>query len=546
MIVISVHPVLSQWIWEKPSVSGENLFSPPTTHVPMSVEGDLVGQRRTRIPFRFTEEERRDILGDGFRVVFHDSRFLPRLRRYFKAQGVFGWHGQRALDFYGISSFLPIDFIVCCDYGDDTELIEENVKVFSVEKGAGRRRNWSNNSLEEALNGSIREKLQEYLGENDRPAHILCYRSTKTLESLADEYGPDRMKLLSVDVEKKTSFDDKILLREHMEQMGLSPIPGDVDDISTVDYETARASYDTPFVVQRKSGSSGSGTFVVRQKKTYGSLQAKLGSENVIFTRFVKGRSVNVNCCVVSSGEEKDVLVSPLSVQLTGFKECVRKRLDYCGNDFGAVDLFFSGSQIRRFFDISQKLGRWLIQEGWRGMYGMDIMLSGDNVFVDLNPRFQGSTQILTEIQLKHNVLPLAYFHVGEFMDANIPRDYLKDYNESAREFTKASSFSGAQIILHNRKQKYATVGGDLHSGVYRVTNDDLKYIWDGIFLTDCILDEEYVVTCAVPEKGKKVSGDAPLCKVQTWNSVVEEDFTLTDEAKSVVDGVRRGLDLQW
>lgn len=134
---------------------------------------------------------------------------------------------------------------------------------------------------------------------------------------------------------------------------------------------------------------------------------------------------LNVNACVFPDGSV--TLHSP-SVQLIGIEECTSRPFGYAGNDFAAI------RQLEdRFLDQLEamvlQVGRWLHRQGFLGAFGVDALLDGDQLyFVELNPRFQGSTLISTELDALLGLPDIYLDHAAAFQSqAPLPRLSMRD-----------------------------------------------------------------------------------------------------------------------
>jgi biotin carboxylase len=95
----------------------------------------------------------------------------------------------------------------------------------------------------------------------------------------------------------------------------------------------------------------------------------------------------------------------------------------YCGNDFGAIEAV-PPAGLATAATVVRQAGRMLAADGYRGVFGADLVLSeGRAVLVDLNPRFQGSTCLLSEIQALTGERSVAEWHAAEFViTGGVPR----------------------------------------------------------------------------------------------------------------------------
>lgn len=104
---------------------------------------------------------------------------------------------------------------------------------------------------------------------------------------------------------------------------------------------------------------------------------------------------VNVGVCVFPDG---GVTLHTPSVQLIGIEGLTQFDLGYCGNDFAAVKNL-SEAAIDNLESMARRVGRWMHSRGFVGAFGIDALVDGDEVlFVEVNPRFQGSTPVSAEL----------------------------------------------------------------------------------------------------------------------------------------------------
>lgn len=118
----------------------------------------------------------------------------------------------------------------------------------------------------------------------------------------------------------------------------------------------------------------------------------------------------------------------PASIQLIGVPGLTSRQFGYCGSDFAAVgDL---GLDVLDDFELmAHQVGDWLRSHRYRGVFGMDALWhDGRLYFVEVNPRFQGSTTASAMVSAALD-LPCAYLeHLGVFLGLNPPaRRRLRD-----------------------------------------------------------------------------------------------------------------------
>lgn len=103
---------------------------------------------------------------------------------------------------------------------------------------------------------------------------------------------------------------------------------------------------------------------------------------------------VNIGATVWHDG----VTMRHASVQMIGIAGCTNRPFGYCGNDFGlAAEL--DGSTLDSIEESVLALGRWLGGFNYRGAFGVDFLVhNGVPLFMEINPRFQGSTHASSQL----------------------------------------------------------------------------------------------------------------------------------------------------
>lgn len=117
--------------------------------------------------------------------------------------------------------------------------------------------------------------------------------------------------------------------------------------------------------------------------------------------------SVNASACVNADGT---VSPQPLSLQIIGAPECSPRLFGYCGNDFGRAPGVLADGEVAQIAAILDRVGRWLHGLGFRGVFGVDVLVREGRVLVcELNPRFQGSSH-LGALLMREAGAPDAYY----------------------------------------------------------------------------------------------------------------------------------------
>jgi predicted ATP-grasp superfamily ATP-dependent carboligase len=402
---------------------------------------------------------------------------------------------------------------MCCDDGWDSDLValRTGADIVSVERFTGVREQWTNFSLEGLFDGPASGLLARALSAQDRPLNVVAYCSTQGLERQC-RASQGRVRTLATPAALKHILDDKIALRRTLPSLGLEAVPGQVVTLGAATYRELGGLYGLPLVVQFPFGAAGHRTFFVQAEEEFTALGRDDPGAQVVVSKYIPGPAPNINVVVL----DEAVLLSYPSVQLVGIRECTTWPAAYCGNDYAATRQL--GDRIvRAIYHQARVLASWLQRLGFRGLFGIDFVTDGTSVYpVEINPRFQGSTHLLTQLQLMRGEVALSLIHALHFLPNN--ERALSAIAESALE---PEELSGAQIILYNRERARQTVRGTLKPGIYVYGNGGMTYVREGLTLLDCRGDAEFAITCAVPRTGRIIEPGAPLLKIQTRNAAL-------------------------
>lgn len=174
------------------------------------------------------------------------------------------------------------------------------------------------------------------------------------------------------------------------------------------------------FVIQEKNSSSGTGTYLMTSKNEI-EILSKLEEKNQYLVSEFISPSASVNSHLFVTND--DVIVFPGSLQLISQRN---NNFIYSGADFLAYRNINS-CYIHAVYYYSRKIGDLLKSAGFRGICGIDFVISGGEVyFIEINPRFQAST-ILLNLALEKAGLPsIHHLQLGDYDSAKINKDSLE------------------------------------------------------------------------------------------------------------------------
>lgn len=291
------------------------------------------------------------------------------------------------------------------------------IPAVSLESLDGIRRRWRFGDV--ARLADFVPKLLAETPRDDRPLLLIPPRSSQAWESAAAAW-PGEVRLIGRPATTIGRIaEDKIFVRQQLSELGV-PVPEAVvlapDEL---DFAALRDQLGLPFVIQSPNGAGGQGTHLIgTQEQLTTALREQPFVERWLLSRFAGSLTINAAGVVHVDG----VHLLPISVQSSGIGEIGAGFGSYCGSDFGSA-----GSLPQRVLDEAYRhaavIGHWLRQQGHLGLFGADIAVAGEEIaFLEVNPRIQGSSWLLSRLQLAHGALACLEEHVQALLGGPVSR----------------------------------------------------------------------------------------------------------------------------
>lgn len=152
------------------------------------------------------------------------------------------------------------------------------------------------------------------------------------------------------------------------------------------------------FVVQNNYSSGGIGSFIIEEKNIYKLNPCEIYLASPLLENCY---SVNVNMII----GQKEQLVFPVSIQII---EPNKSPFIFRGSDFIAAQKM-PKYIIDKINNCAYKIGEKLAVIGYRGICGIDFIVQDKDVyFIEINPRFQGSSFLINRALMERD-LPSLY-----------------------------------------------------------------------------------------------------------------------------------------
>lgn len=444
------------------------------------------------------------------------------------------------------SNFLDKYSIVCFKERFETSYISRDLEVFSVQREYPNIKTKKTNA-KEILSLPV---VQEYIESFGSP-WILVYKSTPGIEKICKRFD---WRIIGTPSHIRDKFENKKEFRECLVKAQVKPIEGEVLKVEEIDnrlYQSLKTKYAaTKFVFQIAEMTEGGGTgtsfigsdsdflnFIEKLKEKW--LVRKKKIEFVTVTKFIEGTPSSIFACVTKYG----ILVGRVQTQLQDIPE-VRITNEgsglFCGHDWSYRN--FSENIQNQAKEIARKLGELLLKEGFKGVFGVDLIVDGqERVYpIECNPRLTDAFPVVSMIYLEKGIIPMDYFHILEHLGV----DYDLDVEKTNQTYD--TPLDGSQILLETKSSNWTLSEGGLKAGIYQVnTSGELSFVKEGYRYEHIENDSQYLVTEGVPFKGTIFKPSARVLRLVSRKSILKDKNKLNSEARMIIREIYNTLSLK-
>ena len=284
---------------------------------------------------------------------------------------------------------------------------------------------------------------------------LLVFKNTARVESAAKTLN---RKLLNPPSVLSERVENKISQIRWLGQIGDRYLPSHAVKVcKTITWKN------DPFILQWAHGHTGDGTMLIRDRDDLNAVQQKFPERIARISGFVTGPSLTVNIVVTP----ERILMGNVSYQITGMAPFTENDLSTVGNDWGLARQILSASEKASFESMAAEIGRKLQTEGWRGLFGIDVIkdVARDRIhLIEVNARQPASATFeshLQEIERAKGARGLTTFEAHLRALSGLPID------QNLIEIT-----DGAQIIQRvtkNVQSMFDDAAGSLEKAGYKV-----------------------------------------------------------------------------
>lgn len=199
------------------------------------------------------------------------------------------------------------------------------------------------------------------------------------------------------------------------------------------------------FVFQEEFGSGGDATILISNESDYKTLLQN--DKKYCISKYIKNTPLNITLII----GKNNIVIFPISAQLI---KIIDNKFKYVGADFAYANSL-QDNIISEIYDYSNIIAKELQNKEYRGILGIDYILTNEDkvYFMEINPRFQSSSFLLSIILNKSYNTSIAELNYLALNDKNIPEINLNEIKISFLNCNDIQPFD-------NYKEDYKIVNG--------------------------------------------------------------------------------------
>ncbi|NOQ67977.1 ATP-grasp domain-containing protein [Patescibacteria group bacterium] len=359
------------------------------------------------------------------------------------------------------------------------------------------------------------KKILSYIKRKSKGkiANIMTFKPSPKIAKLCNNNG---FKYLGNKWELNRKLEDKIEFVRITEKL---KIPNAKSKIITLEEKKDgdfKLKKGKKFVIQLPRGFSGNSTFLIKTEKDLKKIVKKHRNRKIKLSEYINGDVYTINACVGKFG----VLISQPIFQITGLTDYNKNELGTCGNDYAYGEKLESGEK-KKIFNYTKKVGSYMKKTGYNGIFGLDFIVSGDNVdLMEINPRFVSSIPVFTKLQIQKEPAPFLFFHLTEFLKTDYKFKLSSSYQSSFAKWNKEKSFNFSQLILRNTNENCVKIIKSMISGVYKIEKEKL-ILKEKTYYAENLKENEFLIQAV--KRGSLINSDMEYANIQVGYGIMKD-----------------------
>jgi hypothetical protein len=228
---------------------------------------------------------------------------------------------------------------------------------------------------------------------------VVVFKNNKQIEEAAKEMG---LHLLNPSADLAEKIENKITQVSWLGDLAELLPPHHITLVKKIVRDTSHE--DASSIVQWAHSHTGQGTVHIKKESDLKTIQDKFPEREARVTTFIKGPMFTANIVVAKNV----ILMGNISYQITGLAPFTEGPFSTIGNDWSIPFNILTEKHIEEFEMIAERIGSKLQKEGWRGLFGIDVVYDEerDKLFlIEINARQPASTSFESRLQEKARAL---------------------------------------------------------------------------------------------------------------------------------------------
>ncbi|MFA4831085.1 MAG: ATP-grasp domain-containing protein [Patescibacteria group bacterium] len=233
-----------------------------------------------------------------------------------------------------------------------------------------------------------RDETSGFIERINKP-NILVFKNNRLIEKICKKR---KWNLLNPSPELSAKVEEKIFQVEWLGALAKYLPPHQIQLCREVKWRNK------PFILQFNTAHTGLGTIFIDAKEQLAEIQNKFPKRPARVAKFIHGPIFTNNNIVAPD----KILIGNINYQITGLSPFTDNPFATIGNDWKLPRGSLSQKQIEQYHKIANDVGAKLRADGWKGLFGIDIILeekTGRLYLLEINARQPASAPYESQLQ---------------------------------------------------------------------------------------------------------------------------------------------------
>lgn len=240
---------------------------------------------------------------------------------------------------------------------------------------------------------------------------LMVFKPDGRIERFCEKNG---WKLINPSSDLAKSKEEKISQTAWLDGLGSTLLmPHTVCTLSDV------KSVSLPAIIQFNTGHTGNGTQLVSSVEELEILQKQFPNRLVRISQYVSGPTYTINAVV----DAVTTHIGPVMYQITGLAPFTDLPYATIGNDWHVPSVLLTPDQQLQCVSIIEVIGRGLHTLGWRGCFGIDVVVDTEKnkvYVIEVNMRQTASVSFESSLQRMNGSLSTGQAHIAALLGETI------------------------------------------------------------------------------------------------------------------------------